>query len=72
MHEDFAQQAVTEMPEISRPDPLEMGPVYQLTKDRINAIPPLSNAKTPAWPRIVKSMAKRGQQGDSLFGEVFA
>jgi hypothetical protein len=49
-----------------------MGTIHQLPIDRINAIPPLGNALTPAWPRILETMAKRGQQRDPAFGQIFA
>jgi hypothetical protein len=53
MHEDLAQEAVAQMPEISCPDALEMGAIDQLAKDGIDPVPPLGDAEAAVWPRIL-------------------
>ena len=66
MHEDLAHQSVGKMPQIMGPNPLEMRPLDQLTKDRVDAIPPARELPTAVWPGVMEAATERREEGYSM------
>jgi len=54
MHQNEAQQTITQMPQVTRPHPLHLTTVGQLTEDRIDEI-----ADTPQDRTLVSSSGWR-------------
>src|SRR5690242_2832887 len=68
MHEYHAQQAIAQMPEITRPNPFNPAAIRQLPKDGINAIAHTTQNGTPTVSGLGASFAKGSQQHDPDVG----
>lgn len=62
-HEDLAQQATRQIPEITGPDTFEGDPLDELTEERVESIAPARELATEGWPGgILLTTAKRREQ----------
>jgi len=65
VHEDHAQQAIAQMPHITRPDSLSSTAIGQLSKDGIDAVAHATQYGTPTVSRLPTGFAKRSLQHDT-------
>jgi hypothetical protein len=66
MHQDFAQQPVGQMPQVTRPDALDGTAIDQLAKDGIDAVADATQPRAPAWVRVALGRAIGRQQLDAV------
>gem|GEM_PF-6725450 len=65
MHEHHAQQAMTQVPQITRPDAFGSTAIGQLPKDGIDAIADPAQHRTPTVSRLRTGFAEGGLQDDT-------
>ncbi len=57
MHQHVAQQAAAQMPQVARPDPLDIAAVDELAEDGVNAVAHTAEHGAPARVRIALGRA---------------
>jgi hypothetical protein len=68
MHQNEAQQAIAQMPQIACPDPLHLTPIRQLTKDRVDEITNPSQDGTLVGWRLWRMRFAKWRLQDNAFG----
>ena len=62
VHEHHTQNAITQMPQITRPEPLHAAAIGQLSEDRIDAVAHAAQNGTPPMSRLSTGFAERSLQ----------